>query len=1083
MATSGTIDLSEPDPPPARRWNRCLNGASSTEARPHVGARAPANIHMHAYPAAGSKIPTASAGWQMTVGDDALSSERLKSSQELWRRTVERCSAQRPFEDEDFPAEVRSLFGRAPATKEVPESSGQSKLHCRCGGEAAKSQVKKEGPTKGRPYWHCPTRRCGFFAWADARARQNAQMWWARFPEFVVVSDFGFRAEDLRQGGVGDCWFMSALAVVAERPDLILRLFAGETAKNSGGCYQVQLFLDGEWQGIVIDDRLPCTDKQRRPDGSSIAYSRADGQQLWTALVEKAYAKAHGSYRAISGGEVAEALLDLTGCPTESIDFSEDGFDLQEFWTRLLHFKELEFPMGCGTASDPELDKVGLCGSHAYSILDIREIYDPCFVGKPLGYGGCQEDGTVRLLRIRNPHGVGEWTGEWSDNSSDWTENLARHLGCSGVDDGTFWMDFTHFLMAFQEVDVCFAHRGWHSCSFDNAFCAKTSTTRLCKYAYEIRCSTETRLYAMALQPTKRGAWCRDDRKKSYKPGDVSLLLVRLREDRTLDEVVGGNFFCAEGGARRTIEAALDRPGATYLLLAFSFGAGPVAHGGEVRSHAPFKLRMFCSQPLSVRPVEAECEQHIARLAVSTVHTACFTLKRAPGRPFRRQVRRLEDDVFLFQVTGEGAVLVLITNAKQHPICVSLRAELKVMTARTSEGLLTAKDSKAEQITCFNCGKPGHLATDCPHPKSRGIRPAWRYAAKWRQVSTVCRVAPGAQRLALCLIGNGMQTALGSVQAELATADNDSPAKFQGLSQWCGAPAHADVFAPQPLASELVAAAYKESQSSMAQGSRSRAAEDIVDAIKAASIAALEGEEERQLSRALAESRLAEGNCFQDLGADQNGACVASQDPDLARALAASRGACEKGPFVDIDGCVNPAWEQGPFLDRRDGDLALALSASKASQDQSNDAALQAALRLSMAPSAFARTVDNASVATIVDSDSDVEVPLPKVEPASGVTKMPDSPCPKRPKLQAQTYYHSGAVVPMASGALVALAAPVADVNLVGPEAPAAPETVVAPVDIPLTNVERRQRALEAAEKRQQHGGYVAPELPKMEVS
>ncbi|CAL1166266.1 unnamed protein product, partial [Cladocopium goreaui] len=51
----------------------------------------------------------------------------------------------------------------------------------------------------------------------------------------------------------------------------------------------------------------------------------ADGQQLWVPLLEKAYAKAHGSYQAISGGEIAEALLDLTGCPTESIDFDESG--------------------------------------------------------------------------------------------------------------------------------------------------------------------------------------------------------------------------------------------------------------------------------------------------------------------------------------------------------------------------------------------------------------------------------------------------------------------------------------------------------------------------------------------------------------------------------------------------------------------------------------------------------------------------------------------------------------------------------------------------------------------------------------
>ena len=31
----------------------------------------------------------------------------------------------------------------------------------------------------------------------------------------------------------------------------------------------------------------------------------------------QAYAKAHGSYQSISGGWVAEALLDLTGAPTE----------------------------------------------------------------------------------------------------------------------------------------------------------------------------------------------------------------------------------------------------------------------------------------------------------------------------------------------------------------------------------------------------------------------------------------------------------------------------------------------------------------------------------------------------------------------------------------------------------------------------------------------------------------------------------------------------------------------------------------------------------------------------------------------
>ena len=56
--------------------------------------------------------------------------------------------------------------------------------------------------------------------------------------------------------------------------------------------------------------------KSRRGGGGdefALAYSRAADNQLWVPLVEKAYAKAHGSYHAISGGWISEGLLDLTG--------------------------------------------------------------------------------------------------------------------------------------------------------------------------------------------------------------------------------------------------------------------------------------------------------------------------------------------------------------------------------------------------------------------------------------------------------------------------------------------------------------------------------------------------------------------------------------------------------------------------------------------------------------------------------------------------------------------------------------------------------------------------------------------------
>lgn len=49
-----------------------------------------------------------------------------------------------------------------------------------------------------------------------------------------------------------------ALAVVAERPDLITRLFGTFDNNNPYGMVQVNLFVDGFWTKITLDNFLPC---------------------------------------------------------------------------------------------------------------------------------------------------------------------------------------------------------------------------------------------------------------------------------------------------------------------------------------------------------------------------------------------------------------------------------------------------------------------------------------------------------------------------------------------------------------------------------------------------------------------------------------------------------------------------------------------------------------------------------------------------------------------------------------------------------------------------------------------------------
>ena len=205
-----------------------------------------------------------------------------------------------------------------------------------------------------------------------------------------------------------------------------------------------------------------------RPMSSNdLAYSKAQNQQLWVQFLEKAYAKIHGSYQSISGGHIAEAFLDLTGCPTLTQRFDDPNFNPKRFWTKLLSYRQQKLPMGCGT----DTSQAGLVGMHAYSILDIREVKnvsveffkEKLMQGTLGGVSGFTEyDGSVRLLQIRNPHGRGEWRGEFSDNSSAWEELLKHQTSLSGdgsylertmQNDGTFWIDYDSFLMGFSNVD------------------------------------------------------------------------------------------------------------------------------------------------------------------------------------------------------------------------------------------------------------------------------------------------------------------------------------------------------------------------------------------------------------------------------------------------------------------------------------------------------------------------------------------------------------------------------------------------------------------------------------------------------
>lgn len=66
-------------------------------------------------------------------------------------------------------------------------------------------------------------------------------------------------------------------------------------------------------------------------------------------------------------------------------------------------------------------DRKGLINGHAYSVLDLQTVAPDVTSGE-----------YFRMVKIRNPHGQGEWQGAWSDRSPLWEKHPRRSAGSLG---------------------------------------------------------------------------------------------------------------------------------------------------------------------------------------------------------------------------------------------------------------------------------------------------------------------------------------------------------------------------------------------------------------------------------------------------------------------------------------------------------------------------------------------------------------------------------------------------------------------------------------------------------------------------
>lgn len=483
------------------------------------------------------------------------------------------------------------------------------------------------------------------------------------------------RADDVLQGELGDCWFLSSLAALAEFQDgrFVHALLPAQKSISNEGVYLVRLCLGGRWRGILVDDRLPCIGGGNYY--TQLGYCVTRRLQLWASLIEKGFAKACGSYDALVGGEASEALSMFTGWPCSMIIFHRRDFNPDLLWAALCSSRDAAFLMTCSTK---DVRSPSLVPDHVYTLVDLFEV------------PGTGQSDQVRLLKIRNPHEKTKWQGAWSDASQLWTPQLRRQLGCpEGGTPGVFFMALSDFLQQFAHCTICkIRNKNW----FEGRHPVRLPSADVPDIGLALEASETAECSLSLVQPEERirqGPFCKDLREPLACIG-----FVLLCSDDPGTDVATANM-------RRRNAVSADcwiQPGRSYLLVPLCLNTGSVLTATlACVSSRPVMLKERCLERDSIRAAWATYARKNATRS-EQFHGAVLHLGNAGG----------------------GSVVALAENRGQGYFNVELT--LKCEHVHFSRGRSVTNDWVP----------PGHAQIlQVVQPNSNGDFPSWRSVHKF----------------------------------------------------------------------------------------------------------------------------------------------------------------------------------------------------------------------------------------------------------------------------------------------------------------------------------------------------------------
>ena len=395
-----------------------------------------------------------------------------------------------------------------------------------------------------------------------------------------------------------DSWFAISMACFSLRQDFTVKVFIDRRYSDNYlspesprycGMIRFRFYIFGQWEEVIIDDKLPTINKQLVFMGSE------NEGEFWPSLLEKAFAKVMGSYACLSVGDVGYGLTCLTAGMSRTYKLSDyhDGCKAKQKLLEQLQVAIRRQGLICLRVNlkDGAFSKFignGFISENPFCVTG-------CFV-MPRDALYLIHTGSNMLVKIKscNSSNKEKWTGRWSEGDEVWEKlqshsQIKRELEFRTKGRGVFWMEFDDMIKHFDEMTICrqackytYSQDAWDIAQIKSAWkseysaggCANNLETFINNPQIQFKISQEETVNIVLEQHQKRV-----DGFEFYHIGFA--VYKRDDGDSTEELKLPGYPYKLNGGVRiaqtkeyvncRTVEEELELDKGTYVLIPSTF--------------------------------------------------------------------------------------------------------------------------------------------------------------------------------------------------------------------------------------------------------------------------------------------------------------------------------------------------------------------------------------------------------------------------------------------------------------------------------------------------------------------------------